>query len=334
MGALILTLLLLLALAGTSSAVLIASNDPNDAAPPDDPGWNHVGTRTGTTNSGAPANGLTLIYLGNGWVLTAHHVGEADLLLGGETWPRVQNSGVRFTNPDGSPADLMAYQITANPSLPNLPLLEIRADPLAVGDDVTLIGRGRNRGAATTWLQPPLREGWLWGPGASMRWGTNRVESLLDESVVGTRAFASDFTKPGEPDFTTHEAHAVVGDSGGAAFAKNGSDWELAGVLFGTFQHTGQDPQSSLDGNLHFASDLSYFRSQIIATVRPECSDEIDNDGDSLTDFPADPDCDSAEDDEELEVALLPIGGPALASLVAVLLVGGSWPLLRWQRRR
>jgi len=68
--------------------------------------------------------------------------------------------------------------------------------------------------------------------------------------------------------------------------------------------------------------------------VRPECSDEIDNDGDSLTDFPADPDCDSAEDDEELEVALLPIGGPALASLVAVLLVGGSWPLLRWQGRR
>ncbi len=33
----------------------------------------------------------------------------------------------------------------------------------------------------------------------------------------------------------------------------------------------------------------------------PECSDSVDNDGDDLVDFPADPGCDSAEDDSEID---------------------------------
>ena len=37
----------------------------NVTAPPDDPGWDHLGTKGGTT----------VVYVGNRWVLTAHHVG-------------------------------------------------------------------------------------------------------------------------------------------------------------------------------------------------------------------------------------------------------------------
>ena len=51
-----------------------------------------------------------------------------------------------------------------------------------------------------------------------------------------------------------------------------------------------------LEGNVTYAVDLASYRDQIIATVRPECSDEVENDGDGLVDFPNDPGCKSAED--------------------------------------
>ncbi len=92
-----------------AAAVLIATSTANDAAPTDDPGWAHIGTRTGTGNDGTPLNGLTLIYIGNGWVLTANHVGEADLLLESVAYPRIPGSKVRFKNEDGSDADLAAF---------------------------------------------------------------------------------------------------------------------------------------------------------------------------------------------------------------------------------
>lgn len=44
-----------------------------------------------------------------------------------------------------------------------------------------------------------------------------------------------------------------------------------------------------------------------------ECSDGIDNDGDLLVDFPADPDCESATDDSEEEIIIPP--GPAFEDL-------------------
>ena len=71
-------------------AVIIDSGDGtgNTSAPADDPGWAHVGNR----------GGLTAIYLGNGWVLTANHVGIGDVTFDGILYPAVADSYIRLEN--------------------------------------------------------------------------------------------------------------------------------------------------------------------------------------------------------------------------------------------
>ena len=292
--------MLFLILCGTADAVLLASNSTNDAAPSDDPGWARFGTRTGTNASGAALHGLTHIYIGNGWVLTANHVGVSDFKLAGQIYPKVLGSGVQLQNPDGSAADLLTFRIEGNPDLPALGILEFARVSPAVNTPVTMIGRGALRGAATTWNQPPLRSGWFWTGTAGMRWGTNVISATLDESQTGTAALVMEFTKPGDPSFTADEAQAVTGDSGGGVFVKNAGNWELAGVLFAAGYHVGQQSGTAFDGNLSYAADLALFRQQLVALVRPQCSDEVDNNQDGLTDYPEDPSCLSPEDDQEV----------------------------------
>jgi hypothetical protein len=59
---------LVLCVTPASRAVLISSDDGtgNTTAPASDPGWSNVGDR----------GGLSAVYVGNGWVLSAGHVGE------------------------------------------------------------------------------------------------------------------------------------------------------------------------------------------------------------------------------------------------------------------
>ena len=310
--------------ASPASAVLSITGNANTSAPPGtaDPGFASVGQRS--------SGGLTLIYLGNGWVLTANHVGEADLKLNSVVYPHIPGSGVRFLNEDGSPADLMAFQITGSPTLPELPILEIARVSPAVGTQVTMIGRGFSQDQPITWRQPgppPVtREGWSWGTNGAIRWGTNRIADPADLMQNDTTdSFIIDFTKPGSPGVTTDESQAVVGDSGGAVFNETTGQWELAGVMFGRLPHPGQPEATSLDGNLTYSADLALFRSQIIPLVRPECSDEVDNDGDGKIDFPEDPGC-HAETGQS-EISELPsLGSPARvvlgATLIAASLLG------------
>ena len=60
-------LILVTLVAFPAAAVIIDSGDGtgNTGAPPDDPGWDNVGTR----------GGMTVVYVDNGWVVTAAHVG-------------------------------------------------------------------------------------------------------------------------------------------------------------------------------------------------------------------------------------------------------------------
>jgi hypothetical protein len=299
-------------------AVLPITGNGNTSAPlgSEDPGFAHVGERS--------SGGLTLIYLGNGWVLTAHHVGETDLELDSIVYPRVPGSSVQLVNDDSSPADLRVYQVVGNPDLPELPILEIASVSPSIGTPVILIGRGFDQNSATTWLQPGppavLREGWKFGEsGGRIRWGTNRIADPSNLPSVSTDGFVLDFSKPGDPSATEHEAHAVLGDSGGAVFARNGDgEWELAGVLHGTLDFEGQPNMTALDGNLSFAADLARFRDQLIPIVRPACSDETDNDGDGKLDYPADPGCSSAEATSEAD-GVSSLGGGGLAILATLL---------------
>jgi hypothetical protein len=260
-----------------ASAVAIASEpgSGNTSAPADDPGFAHVGV----------PGIATVVYLGNGWVLTANHVADTDVTLGGVVYPRVPGSRVTFTNPDLTVPDLAAYRIDPHPNLPILPIAP--ATPLN-GTPVVMIGHGLDRGGPVTWNG---YDGFALAGTQSVRWGTNIVDGagMLGDDA----AFATVFDLVGG---TQHEAQAAYGDSGGAVFAKNAENqWELAGIMFAIDIYENQ-PSYVLDGNVTFAIDLSAYRDQIIATVRPECSDEVENDGDATTDFPADAGCTSPED--------------------------------------
>jgi hypothetical protein len=277
-----------------AGAVIIASGDGtgNTSAPPDDPGWDNVGSLSGHAG----------VYLGNGWVLTADHVGASNMYLDGEFYEPVPGSEVQLET-DGSNADLALFQIVRDPGLPDV---LIRTSPPVTwppsqASEVVMIGRGFNRGAATSGCG---RQGWLWGTGHKMRWGTNVVEqSGINLSISGrlTRAFSTLFDA-GLP--TLHEAQASIGDSGGAVFIKNEttSEWELAGIMLAT---AACQIGSVIYDDSTYAADLSFYSSQIeaIASV-PACDDGLDQDGDGLIDYPDDPGCDDALDPFETSDAL------------------------------
>lgn len=249
-------LVLLLLVAPATCALVIESDagDANTGPPAPDPGWANIGRR----NSGYPA-----VYLGNGWVITALHVGVGDVVLGGVTHRALPESAIRLGKGDGPPAtDLVVFRIEPRPDLPALP---IRPTPPEVGDRALLIGAGCNRGERTSWNG---HTGWTWGPISTMRWGTNRVALVgIDVPAGGnlTPGFALRFD-PGE---TRFESQAAVGDSGGPVFIPRNGRYELAGILIAVAGFPGQPPNTAFYGNFSTAADLSVFGDSLAALVHP-----------------------------------------------------------------
>lgn len=263
-----------------AQAVLIqtVSGTGNVTVPPDDPGWANVGVLGVGTG----------IYLGDGWVLTASHVGVGPLVLSGTTYAAQAGTTVQLTN-GGSPGrttltDLILFRLEAPPA--GLSGLTIAATTPADGTPVTMIGAGRDRGPFTEWsidtgTEPPTwtvvpsggdAAGYLTDITRAMRWGTNAIDS----SDVWVRA--SDLVPPldvlsiatvfdVQPGGT--EAQAVFGDSGGGLFVKNDMAWELAGLIFDVAAYAGQPVPggTAVFGNLTYSADLSFYRPQIMAIV-------------------------------------------------------------------
>ena len=116
-------------------ASMTAANhaDPNNGSP-----WANVGS----------VNAATGTYLGNGWVLTANHVGAGAFTLAGTTYS-YDGRSVRLTNAsDGSPTDLLLFHLQG--SLPLLPTIHL-ATSSPLGATVELVGYGYNAGSATSW---------------------------------------------------------------------------------------------------------------------------------------------------------------------------------------
>lgn len=244
----------------TSRAVLIDSGDGtgNTTAPVPDPGWANIGV----------GNGLTVTYLGNGWILSAAHVGEIKVAIGGTVYPPIPGSRVVLEQSPGVGSDLEVFRVDPYPVA--LPAIPIRDAPITVGTLALMVGNGRDRGPAVAWQNPPTPDGYDWGARKSLRWGTNLVSNIdLDIVAFGktTRSFNTTFTQSG----TGSEGHATVGDSGGPVFTLKGTGWELAGVIWATNEFVGQPRSTSTYGNLTFAADLAYYRTQILDIITPLC---------------------------------------------------------------
>jgi len=293
--AIALCFLLTLATAFEARSVLISTGDGtgNTTAPAADPGFDNVGVVGGA---------LTGVYVGNGWVLTANHVGENPIVLLGVTYDPVPGSGFRFQNPDLSFADLKAYKLLGPDPL--LPALAITDAAPAQNTLITIIGNGHDRGAVTSWQG---NDGWLWASTRTLRWGTNKISDIFDPNdpshvfVVNTYWFSTRFDdlNPGQAN-GQDEADLVTGDSGGAAFTGSDTTAELIGILYARGSALEQPSNTSLFGNVGYIVDLFAYRSDILAVIeQPECDDGIDDDGDGLTDFPDDPGCTDAFDPDE-----------------------------------
>ena len=262
-----------------SQAVHVLTTTGNTTPPVDNPGFANIGQ----------LNGATAIYLGNRWVLTASHVGAGTVVLGGNAYA---NTGpvTQLQNPDNSFTDLILFQINADPGLPSL---VISPTAPVSGNDLVMIGNGANRNAFRsnytvavvsgpgndTWTAvggpgPGVKNLFLNAGGQAVRHGTNNVEFTNIDANAGfgqVRSFATRFDD--DPVARPFEAQGVTGDSGGAVFRKTGPSWELLGMIHAVGNINNYDnipgfPSSSIIGeSTTFSADLSFYRSQILATI-------------------------------------------------------------------
>jgi hypothetical protein len=157
------------------------------------------------------------------YFVTAAHVGgrigEA-LVLDGQSYLTTFS-----TNVPGS--DLRLWRICGQ--FPDF--APVHTNHHAVGRSLVWFGRGTQRGSEVILTNGAMTElrGWEWGQvDGELRWGTNRVEEVVDgEPGIGPLLRAA-FDKDGGED----ECHLSTGDSGGAAFVREGNRWELAGIHY------------------------------------------------------------------------------------------------------
>jgi hypothetical protein len=168
-------------------------------------GWNYVGQ---TDNASA-------VYLGDGYVLTAGHVGAGtSFTLDGQTYDTISNSSESIGT-----ADLTLFKIDTTSTTGNvlsLPTLSLDTTVPSVGTSVVMIGYGNSEGE---------------------RWATNTVnennQSVPEDSFTSTDFFTVDsFSNDGPNTTTTTNGQLVPGDSGGGDFIYNSSteEWQLAGI--------------------------------------------------------------------------------------------------------
>lgn len=282
---------ILLQIASSSArAVLIDSADGtgNISAPANDPGFAHL----------AVVNHQSAVYLENGWLLTAYHVGIGEIELNGTLYDFVVDSRRRIQGSGVNPPDLALIKLKGDPGLPSLPLA---TQTPGAGSELILIGQGRSRGTATSWSG---LDGWNWIYPYTTRWGSNRV---TDASVfaLDTQSFSLEFDAPGDPAYTTDEAIATQGDSGGGVFHETGGSWVLAGILFAVSQPQNQPSLTSLYTNSSLAADVASYRDEILSIIQvPDCSNGLDDDLDGQIDVGADPGCDSGSDTSEQSALL------------------------------
>lgn len=244
------------------------------SAPADDPGWANVG------NNG--------VYLGNFggefWVLTARHVGAGSITFGSSTYGAVANSSVIVKNSDNSNTDLLLFRISSDPGLPTLDLASSHPN---AGSVVTTIGDGSSGGATqlfwsvntngnTTGSTSGANWSWTLLPdatgsnasgyaysGSGKRYGFNTLDSLSTYNVgTGlTTAYVADF------DAIVGESQGAPGDSGGAVFFKNGSNWELVGIMGAVAGYNSQPGSTAVFGNVTYYASVPVYYSFIADAI-------------------------------------------------------------------
>ena len=141
----------------------------------------------------------------------------------------------------------------------------------------------------TSSSDPPIPQGTYqastitYDGGQAIRWGQNQVTgtvTVTDENGHSTAGYYTTFNDPTYAPGPTapggNEAQASVGDSGGAVFYKNGSNWTLTGAMIDVFTFSSHpdsaNPANSsmaVFGELTAVADLTKYRSAILNVITP-----------------------------------------------------------------
>jgi autotransporter-associated beta strand protein len=119
--------------------------------------------------------------------------------------------------------------------------------------------------------------------GQAIRWGQNQVTGTMtvtDQNGHSTAGYYTTFNDPtyapGPTALGGNEAQASTGDSGGAVFYKNGSNWTLTGAMIEVFTFSSHpdsaNPANSsmaVFGELTAVADLTNYRSAILKVITP-----------------------------------------------------------------
>lgn len=255
----------LLCTTATTFAIVDANSTTNTSDPGGGVPWANVGS----------VNGASGTYLGNGWVLTAAHVGAGSIAFDSGTF-QPDGRVIRLSNPDTSLADMLLYHLVLTPGLTGS---VVSSSTPAIGSLVDLVGYGRIRGSAQQSFSTEYgtKIGFTWSASGAKSHGTNQiqtgVETLTVQGAGSFRGFLLDFTPPPTlftppPPFvnTVREAQVATGDSGGAVFYKNGATWELAGMIEALASFVFPLP-ASVYGDESWVMDLPTYKTQIDALV-------------------------------------------------------------------
>ena len=117
--------------------------------------------------------------------------------------------------------------------------------------------------------------------------------------------------------------------------SRSAGTWYLAGTIFAISQYTDQPSTTSIYDNELFAVDLSFYRDDILAVIEQKsCSDGLDDDDDGFTDYPADPECVSANDDSESIPSVAALGPYLERCCLGMMLLVGTMLLAFSARSR
>ena len=182
-------------------------------------GWDYVGSM----------NGASGVYLGNGWVLTAGHVGAGDFTLNGNTY---KYDGYSYTNFTASisgtnfASDLNLFRISTTSTTGvtlNLPSLTIASSSPTIFTNNT-------RSNQVSQSQVVM----IGFSGGSKSWGVNNVTGTNQGVLVNSFGSADFSTSYGALSSRfasiTNNAKLVTGDSGGGGFMYSASQWVLSGI--------------------------------------------------------------------------------------------------------
>jgi hypothetical protein len=227
-------------------------------------------------NNVAGGGSRNFVYLGNGWCLSASHVGPApwepfQSLGFGPTYQSyniIPGQNFLVPNPSGSGlstyTDLRLVRIDGDPGLP---AVTIASQPLTSSNlgqavaDVTIVGLGSTRQDNTDLWNGHL--GYYGMGDYTKRWGRNQISNedpIFGGSDTDLRGKVTVFVGKDvnanvdimsmvtlfDLNGVAYESQAIGGDSGSSVFHKNASgQWELIGIVNAVYStySTQQNPQ-------------------------------------------------------------------------------------------